>query len=82
MQEENNIDEINNITQNNNILTFSNLCYVKQYKKWEVEITINGKKKIIGFSYSFNEAVKLRTELELRYYKEFQEFQNELDQLE
>jgi len=55
----------------NNTSKCPGVCFFKPTNKWQVQITINGKLKHIGYYDNFNDAVTSRKYQETIHYKEF-----------
>lgn len=59
----------NRRTFKSNTSGFSGVTWRKDIGKWQSRITINSKRKSIGFFIDLNEAIESRKEAELKYWK-------------
>lgn len=55
----------------NNKTGKTGVSYIKEYDSWQVVIYVDGKNKYIGRYKSKEEAIKVREEVEEKYFKEF-----------
>lgn len=57
--------------QKNNTSGVSGVCFINRFGKWKASISIDGKKKTIGYYVNFDDAVKARLiyERKLNYHK-------------
>ena len=61
----------NHKLRSNNKSGYSGVQWNKSHKVWEVCISIDGKRKYVGVSKDYNEAIHLRQEAEKKYYGEW-----------
>ena len=61
----------NKPTQKNNNSGYSGITYMKSLKKWRVRIKVDKKEMYIGVYKNIEDAIKIRKEKEIEYFKEF-----------
>ena len=62
--------------RSDNTSGFTGVYWDKKKNKWEARITINGKKKFLGYFKDKQDAINTRKEAEIKYFKEFEEFRS------
>lgn len=62
---------MNRLLPSNNTSGYIGICWKKECKKWDARITVNGKRKHLGYYEKLEDAISARKEAEKKYFGEY-----------